>query len=129
MTPEETVRTFLERLAAEDVDGALELLDPDVSWRNTGMPTFKGERVRSMLRDMQRRGIGFGVAFHHVAGTGGGAVLTDRTDTIKKGAWDTRFRVRGTFEVRDGLITVWDDSFSWLGLLSSGVAGLVRVMS
>ncbi len=32
--------------------------------------------------------------------------------------------MRGTFEVRDGRIAVWDDAFSWLELLGSGVLGL-----
>jgi limonene-1,2-epoxide hydrolase len=127
MTPQKLVRTFLERLAAGDVDGALELLDPDVVWKNTGMPTLHGERVHSMLRDMVARGVGFDVRFHHIAASGD-AVLTDRTDVIKVGPWETSFGVRGTFEVSDGRIVLWDDSFSWLQLLQSGAVGLVRML-
>ena len=126
--PEQIVRTFLERLAAEDIDGALELLDPEVVWKNSGLPTFTGDRVRGMLRDMKQRGIGFGVQWHHVAASGE-VVLTDRTDVIKAGPWETSFGVRGTFEVRDGLIVLWDDVFSWLELLQSGVIGLGRVLT
>jgi limonene-1,2-epoxide hydrolase len=125
--PEQIVRVFLERLAAADIDGTLELLDPEVVWKNTGIPTFKGERVRGMLRDMKQRGIGFGVQWHHVA-VAGDVVLTDRTDVIRAGSWETSFRVRGTFEVRNGLIVLWDDSFSWLELLESGVVGLVKML-
>jgi limonene-1,2-epoxide hydrolase len=125
--PEHIVRIFLERLAAADIDGAIELLDPEVVWRNTGMPAFEGERVRGMLRDMKNRGIGFAVTWHHVAADGD-AVLTDRTDVIRAGSWETSFRVRGTFEVRDGVIVLWDDSFSWLELLQSGAVGLVKML-
>ena len=125
--PEQTVRTFLERLAAGDIDGSIELLDPAVVWKNTGMPTFKGERVAAMLRDMEKRGVGFDVRWHHVAASGD-AVLTDRTDVIKAGTWETSFAVRGTFEVRNGLIVLWDDSFSWLELLQSGAVGLVKML-
>jgi limonene-1,2-epoxide hydrolase len=125
--PEQIVRTFLERLAAEDIDGALELLDPEVVWKNTGMPAFRGERVRGMLRDMKQRGIGFGVQWHHVAASGD-VVLTDRTDVIKAGSWETSFGVRGTFEVRNGLIVLWDDAFSWLEMLQSGAVGLVKML-
>jgi limonene-1,2-epoxide hydrolase len=125
--PEQIVRVFLERLAAADIDGTLELLDPEVVWKNTGMPAFKGERVRGMLRDMKQRGIGFGVQWHHVAASGD-VVLTDRTDVIRAGPWETSFRVRGTFEVRNGLIVLWDDSFSWLELLQSGAVGLVKML-
>ena len=64
--------------------------------------------------------------WHRVAGTGA-VVLTDRTDVISVGPWETSFGVRGTFEVRDGRIVLWDDVFSWLEL-QSGVAGLARML-
>ncbi len=127
MTPEDVVRTFLERLAQGDVESTLALLDPDVVWKNTGMPTFRGQRVQGMLRDMRNRGIGFRVEWHHVAASGD-TVLTDRTDVITAGSWETSFRVRGTFELRDGLIVLWDDAFSWLELLQSGAFGLVKML-
>ena len=66
--------------------------------------------------------------WHHVAATGD-VVLTDRTDVLGYGSWKTSFRVRGTFEVRDGLIVLWDDAFSWLELLQSGLVGLGRMLS
>lgn len=128
MTAEQTVRAFLEHLARAETDQAVALLDPDVEWRNTAMPAFRGDRVHQMLRDLGRRGVGFEVRWHHVAATGD-TVLTDRTDVIKYSGWETSFRVRGTFTVREGRITVWDDAFSWLELLGSGVAGLGRVLT
>lgn len=128
MTAEQTVRAFLEHLARAETDQAVSLLAPDVEWRNTAMPAFRGDRVHQMLRDMGRRGVGFDVRWHHVAATAD-TVLTDRTDVIKYAAWETSFRVRGTFTVREGRITVWDDAFSWLELLGSGVVGLGRVLT
>jgi limonene-1,2-epoxide hydrolase len=128
MTAEQTVRAFLEHLARDETDEAVSLLDPDVEWRNSAMPTFRGDRVHQMLRDMGRRGVGFEVRWHHVAATGD-TVLTDRTDVIKYSGWETSFRVRGTFTVREGRIAVWDDAFSWLELLGSGVVGLGRVLT
>jgi len=127
MTAETVVRSFLDHLTRAETDEALALLDPDVEWRNTGMPTFRGERVHGMLRDMARRGVGFDVEWHHVAASGD-TVLTDRTDVLKMGSWQTSFGVRGTFEVRDGRITLWDDAFSWLQVLESGALGLVRML-
>ncbi|MGB0102524.1 MAG: limonene-1,2-epoxide hydrolase family protein [Nocardioides sp.] len=124
---ETVVRTFLDQLAARETDAALALLDDEVEWRNTGLPTFRGKRVHAMLRDMERRGIGLAVDWHHVAETGD-TVLTDRTDVISVRSWDTSFAVRGTFLVRDGRITVWDDAFNWFELLGSGVAGLGRML-
>lgn len=128
MSPRQTVHDFLEHLAKAETDEALALLSPEVEWRNTGLPTYRGDRVHAMLRDMVRRGITFQVEWHHAAASGA-VVLTDRTDVLGYGSWSTSFRVRGTFEVRDGLIVLWDDSFSWLELLGSGMAGLGRMLS
>jgi len=128
MSPRQTVRDFLDHLAEAETDEALALLSPEVEWRNTGLPTYRGERVHAMLRDMVGRGVVLEVEWHHAAASGN-VVLTDRTDVLGLGAWRTSFRVRGTFEVRDGLIVLWDDSFSWLELLGSGMAGLGRMLS
>lgn len=141
MTAEQTVRAFLDHLARAETEEALALLDPEVEWRNTAMPTFRGARVHQMIGDMERRGVGFGVRWHHVAATGDAAdpgnpdqadaatVLTDRTDVIRYSGWETSFRVRGTFTVHGGRITLWDDAFSWLELLGSGLAGLGKVLT
>jgi len=110
------VQEFLEALAVPDIERATALLALDIEWRNTGLPTFRGKRVFGMLKDMERRRVGFGVDIHAIAAHGD-TVLTDRTDYIWKGPLKTGFWVRGTFTVRDGLITVWDDAFSMGNLL------------
>ncbi|HET7689892.1 MAG TPA: limonene-1,2-epoxide hydrolase family protein [Nocardioidaceae bacterium] len=118
--PLDIVREFLEAMAEPDTARATSLLAPDVEWRNTGLPTFRGKRVHGMIRDMERRKIGFGVDLHAIAAHGD-TVLTDRKDYLWKGPLRTGFWVRGTFTVRDGLITVWDDAFSMGGLLKGFV--------
>ena len=125
-SPESTVRSLLDHLAAHDVDAALALLAEDVEWRNTGLPAMRGARVHGALRDLVRRGVTFEVRLHHVAADGD-VVLTDRTDVLGYAGWTTEFRVRGTFELRDGKVAVWDDSFSWLEAAGSGLAGLASV--
>jgi limonene-1,2-epoxide hydrolase len=127
MSAEIVVRSFLEHLSRRETDAALARLDDEVVWRNTGLPAFHGPRVHAMLRDMESRGLGLEVRWHHVAAKGD-VVLTDRTDVISKGPWQTSFRVRGTFEVREDRIVVWDDAFSWLELLASGAAGLAKML-
>lgn len=125
MTAEATVvTTFLDLLEAGDADGAVALLAPEVEWRNTGMPTFRGKKVVGMLRDMEKRGVTFRVETHHIAGNGS-IVLTDRTDYLGYGRWESSFWVCGTFEVRDGLITLWDDHFSMGNLVASSIRGLI----
>jgi limonene-1,2-epoxide hydrolase len=102
-------------------------LSEDVVWRNTGLPTVRGRRVGGMLRDMERRGIGFEARLHHIAADGD-IVLTDRTDVLRYKRWESAFWVCGTFEVRDGRIVLWDDHFSAGNLLVASVKGLVGVV-
>ncbi len=116
----DVVRDFLELLALPDTKRATGLLSPDVEWLNTGLPTIRGRRVHTALRDMERRRIGFDARLHSIAGDGE-TVLTDRTDYLRWGPLKTGFWVCGTFTVRDGQITRWDDHFSMAGVLKGFV--------
>ncbi|MCX6395134.1 MAG: nuclear transport factor 2 family protein [Propionibacteriales bacterium] len=128
MTAEATVvATFLDLLEKRQGDAAVELLSPAIEWRNTGMPTFRGTKVFAMLRDMERRGVTFRVDLHHIAANGP-IVLTDRTDYLGYRRWESSFWVCGTFEVRDGLITVWDDHFAMGNLVAGSIRGLVGMV-
>ena len=124
-TPITVVRDFLEALAVPDTERAVSLLAPDIEWLNTGLPTFRGPRVHGMLRDMEKRKVGFDVEIHHIAADGD-VVLTDRTDVLIFGKVRTAFWVCGTFTVADGLITRWDDHFSTGNLLKGLVTGTFR---
>lgn len=126
-TPIEIVRAFLLALQDADTDAALALLAPDAAWANTGLPTLRGRRAHGTLRSMARRGVGFEVVLHHIAGDGP-VVLTDRTDVLILGRVRSSFRVCGTFEVHDGLITRWDDHYSPLGLALATVRGAVAAL-
>ncbi len=55
-------------------------------------------------------------------------MLTDRHDTLTFKAYGSRFHVDGTFEVRDGLITLWDDRYSWGAASLASVVGLLRLL-
>lgn len=125
--PRDVVRTFLEHLSAGEIDRANALLAPDVVWRNTRLPTVRGARVAAALDRLTERGVGVRVELHHV-GTDGATVLTDRHDTMTWRSYGSRFHVDGTFEVRDGLITSWDDRFSWSEASVASVAGLLRLL-
>jgi limonene-1,2-epoxide hydrolase len=125
--PETVVRDFLTRLETGDSRAAIALLDPDIVWRNTGLPTLRGRRATGALMAMEKRGIGLRVEFHHVAADSE-TVLTDRTDYISWKRWENAFWVRGTFVVRDGLIVVWDDAFGWGSLLASSALGALKAL-
>lgn len=127
-TNSQVVIDFLEALEVPDTDRALALLDPEVAWLNTGLPTLRGKRVFGTLRDMDRRGIGFRADLHAVAADGD-TVLTDRTDYLRVGPVETQFWVRGTFTVRGGLITRWDDAFGWGSLLGGTAVGALKALN
>ena len=126
MSPEETVREFFRLLAQSDTTAAVALLDEEVDWRTTRLPTITGRKVGGMLLDAERRGVTVDITIHHAA-TDGDVVLTDRTDVLRKGKWEASFRVRGTLEVHDGKITRWDVAFSWLDLTRGALVGLTKL--
>lgn len=129
MTPEETVRTFLQAFEAGDIDRAVELLDDDVVWINVSLPEIHGRRrIEKLSRKWLDRGLTFRVHFHHVAADGD-VVLTERTDEIGIGKVAQRFWVHGRFEVRDGRITVWRDAFDWGDMVVSLGRGLAGALA
>ena len=119
------VSDFLVAMAEGDGKRAASLLDPDVEWRNTGLPTLRGRRAIELIRSLDDSRISFDVELHAIAAEGD-TVLTDRTDVLGIGPIRTRFWVCGTFTLRDGLIVVWDDHFSLGNFLSGVVRGTLR---
>jgi limonene-1,2-epoxide hydrolase len=114
----EIVTGFLDALAAHDLDSAFELLTDDAEWINVSLPAVRGKRrIERLIRALDGRGE-FRAHFHHVA-VEGDTVLTERTDELAVGRFQQRFWVYGRFEVRDGQIAVWRDSFDWLDILVS----------
>ena len=103
------------------------LLADDVVYTNVSLPAIRGRaRIDRLFRPALERGRGgFRVHFHTVA-TDGQTVLTERTDALIFGPIEQRLWVYGRFEVIDGKIVLWRDSFDWLDLLIGlirGVAG------
>lgn len=120
-----TVREFFAALELGAVAEALELLHPDLVWKNTTLPDIRGGLARKILRGLDRDVFGFEVRMHHIAANGD-IVLTDRTDVLRVGRVRVAFWVAGTFEVRDGRIVLWDDHFSWENFLRGTVVGIAR---
>lgn len=124
----QVVRDLLSLLADGQSDAAIALLHEDVEWRNSGLPTVRGSsRVGGLLRDMEKRGVGFEARMHHLAADGD-IVLTDRTDVLRYGRFETEFWVCGTFRVSDGLIVLWDDHFSEANFLGASLKGLALAL-
>jgi limonene-1,2-epoxide hydrolase len=70
---------------------------------------------------------GFRVHFHAIASEGN-TVLTDRTDELIIGPVRQRVWVCGRFEVTDGKITLWRDSFDWVDVLIGLIRGLAGAL-
>ena len=120
------VRAFFAALEDRATRQALALTDDKIVWRNTSLPTVRGKLVGRMLRGMDRDWMGFRADFHHIAADGD-VVLTERTDFLRIGPLEIDFWVCGTFELRDGRITLWHDHFSWGNVLGGVVRGLFRM--
>ncbi|MET8648342.1 limonene-1,2-epoxide hydrolase family protein [Nocardia aurea] len=123
-----TVREFFAALEIGAVGEALELLDPEIVWKNTSLPDVRGiKRVGGLLRGLSRDQVGFAAEIHHIAADGD-IVLTDRTDILIFGPVRIAFWVTGTFELRGGRIVLWHDHFSWENFLRGTAVGLFRAV-
>ena len=126
--PTEVVLAFLAALERLDVDAARALLDPEIEYQNVPLPPARGIReVEKQLNGFMKMARGFRVINHNVAAEGP-VVLTERTDIFTIGRVDAGFWVCGTFEVHDGLITLWRDRFDWVDLGLSFVRGGVKAV-
>lgn len=126
--PQSVVEAFLAALAAGDVARAATLVDDDILYVNVGLPAVRGraemDRVFALL---DRPRVGFEVYLHAVAATGP-VVLTERTDVLVVGAVRSQFWVWGRFEVHDGRITLWRDSFDALDVLRGTLRGALGAL-
>ncbi|MFN8018424.1 MAG: limonene-1,2-epoxide hydrolase family protein [Acidimicrobiales bacterium] len=122
--PQAVVEGFLAAMAAGDAGAAAALVADDILYVNVGLPPIRGRRgVEKVLALLDRPGAGFEV-YLHATSTEGPVVLTERTDVLLFGRVRIQFWVWGRFEVRDGKITLWRDSFDYLDLVRANVRGV-----
>jgi limonene-1,2-epoxide hydrolase len=128
--PETVVVDFFRALTKPDLDTALGLVTEDLTYINVSLPTIHGrDRLETLARRILRPGgMGFNVHFNHVMADGD-VVLTDRIDELNFRKFASRFWVYGRFEVRDGQISVWRDSFDWLDVTIGNVRGLIGIFA
>lgn len=121
------VEAFLAALAAEDSDTARSLVDDDILYVNVGLPAVRGRSEMDKVFDLlDRPGSGFEVYLHAISADGP-VVLTERTDVLKIGRLHMQFWVWGRFEVRDGRISLWRDSFDFVDILRGAVRGALAM--
>jgi limonene-1,2-epoxide hydrolase len=125
--PVDVVASFLAGVTPADLPTAMaRYAAPDLRFHNVGLPTIRSAATATrVLRANFRLGTGFVIRTHHLAADGP-VVLTDRTDVLLVGRTEAAFHVSGTFEVRDGRITVWRDHFDAASVAAAHVAAFLR---
>jgi limonene-1,2-epoxide hydrolase len=105
------VEAFFAAFAARDTERALALMSEDIVYQNVPFPADRGKAA--VARTLQAFGhfvSGFEVKMRNIAARNG-VVLTERVDTLTGPLLYLDLWVCGTFEVRDGRITLWRDYF------------------
>jgi limonene-1,2-epoxide hydrolase len=126
--PQAVAEAFMEALAASDLERAMSFLADDVVYSNVGLPTIHGrDRVARALGGLDRPTAAFEVYLHAVSADGP-VVLTERTDVIVLGPFRAQFWVWGRFDIHDGRITLWRDSFDFLDMTRATVRGLAGIV-
>jgi limonene-1,2-epoxide hydrolase len=109
--PMHVVQSFLRALEVKDLETALSMLSDDVVYQNVPLPPDRGKAaVARTLRSFQKVFTGFEVRMRNIAQRDG-VVLTERVDVLSGPLLYLDIWVCGTFEVKDGKITLWRDYF------------------
>lgn len=126
--PRLVVEAFLDALAAPDLERVAELLADDVVYTNVGLPSVVGRgNVIRTLGMLERSSASLEVYVHAISATGP-TVLTERTDVLALWRFRAQFWVSGRFDVVDGLITLWRDSFDYVDVLRGSLRGLAALV-
>ena len=125
--PIEVVEAFLAALQDLDMDAAAKFLAEDAVWHNVPFPPAEGKAtVLKQFRSMNRLpNARFTVDMINIAANGS-TVLTERTDGLWSGPVGGEFWVCGTFEVSDGLITLWRDRFDMATIAGKTIQGTAK---
>ena len=126
--PKAVVEAYLAALDEGDTATAATLIAEDVSYVNVGLPSVQGRKeMAKVFALLDRPSAAFEVYLHAISADGP-VVLTERTDVLVFGRLRAQFWVWGRFEVHDGKITLWRDSFDYLDLVRGFLRGLAGVL-
>jgi limonene-1,2-epoxide hydrolase len=107
----EVVQSFLSALERGDREAAFSLLAEEVVYQNVPFPADRGKPavLRTFAR-FEKVMTSFRVEMKNIA-QNGDIVLTERVDVLDGPMLHLDIWVCGTFEVKDGKITLWRDYF------------------
>ncbi len=126
--PQSVVEAFLAALATKDLPTANALIDDGIEYINVGFPAVRGREEMSKVFDLLTKPVSGFEVYNHAISANGQTVLTERTDVLVYGRLRMQFWVCGRFDVLDGRITLWRDSFDMVDVgraLVRGVAAMV----
>ncbi len=126
--PQAVAEGFLASLVDGDTGRSAALIDDDIDYVNVGLPAVHGRaQMARAFALLDRPGVGFEVYLHSISADGP-TVLTERTDVILIGRLRLQFWVWGRFDVHDGKITLWRDSFDFVDILRGTARGLAGML-
>jgi len=108
----DTVRAFIEKWEAKDVDGILDAFVDDPVYHNIPMePLTSKDSIRGFIEPFLGpvSSVTWEVLF--IAEDPDGVVLTERIDSFAFGEKGISLPVMGTFEIVNGKIAKWRDYF------------------
>ena len=122
------VEAFFDAFRGLDTDAALALMADDIVYQNVPFPADRGKpAVTRTLQAFGRFVTGFEVELRHIAARDG-IVLTERVDILTGPLLFLDLPVCGTFEVRDGRITLWRDYFDLAGAGAKLLVSPIRAL-
>ena len=125
-SPIQIVESFLRALEDKDLDRASGYLAADVVYQNVPLPADHGKpAVSKTLKSFQRFVTKFEVRMKNIAEKDG-TVLTERVDVLSGPFVYLDIWVCGTFETKDGKITLWRDYFDLAECTAKLFTGPVR---
>jgi limonene-1,2-epoxide hydrolase len=120
------VEEFFDAFQASDLDRALALMAESIVYQNVPFPADRGKAaVTRTLKGFSRFATSFDVKMKNIAARNG-VVLTERVDTLSGPLVHLEIWVCGTFEVKDGKITLWRDYFDLASATTQLFTGRVR---
>ncbi|GGC69509.1 nuclear transport factor 2 family protein [Hoyosella rhizosphaerae] len=123
------VRDFLTAIERRDVEAASTFLHDDVAFKLVPFPELRGKAdVVRQLRGLLAAIASMHIEMHNIAANGD-TVLTERTHTLELGPVPVQLWMCGTFETRNGKITMWRDRFDVAEFTFSAIRGIAHAAS
>ena len=108
----DTVRAFIAKWEARDVDGIIDAFVDEPFYHNMPMdPMTSKEAIRAFIEPFMEPCTGVEWAVSFIAEDANGVVLTERVDAFMFGDKRIALPVMGTFELDNGKIARWRDYF------------------